>query len=353
MIPAMRAAASDVPLGDGAVRDRGGRCRSHERGRGRGSHGDVPFGDVHHARVAALADVTEVRHVSSAACPVTVSRVPGWTALILTGGRSTRMGRDKAGTTVGGVTMLDQLLLTLPSTVPVVVAGPKPEHPVRPVVARQEEPPGGGPVAGVAAALAAVTTDVVGVLAVDVPGGAGLLVELVAELAAGSADALLPQGGDGTPQPLCAAYRTAALRQALRRLGDPHGRSVRDLTELLAVAVRPLDPSDTRVVDADTPEELAALRSAVPGPGILAASGREMGTPMKDWVEALRRELAVDADVDVDLVLDVAKDAAHGVQRPAAPVTTYLVGYAVARGMAPTDAAAAVHRLADEWADHA
>lgn len=279
--------------------------------------------------------------------------MPSWTALILTGGRSTRMGRDKAGTTVGGVTMLDRLLLTLPSTVPVVVAGPEPLRPVRPVVARQEDPPGGGPVAGIAAGLTAVTTDVVGVLAVDVPGGAGLVAELAEELAAGAADALLPQVGDETPQPLCAAYRTEALRQALHRLGDPHGRSVRDLTALLAETIRPLNPTDTRVVDADTPAELAALRAALAEPGILAASAREMGTPMKDWVDALRRELAVDADVDVDLVLDVAKDAAHGVQRPAAPVTTYLVGYAVARGMAPADAAAAVHRLADEWADRA
>jgi hypothetical protein len=39
------------------------------------------------------------------------------------------------------------------------------------------------------------------------------------------------------------------------------------------------------------------------------------------------------------LVLDVAREVAHNVLRPAAPVSTFLLGYAVGRGM-PLDAAA-------------
>jgi hypothetical protein len=47
------------------------------------------------------------------------------------------------------------------------------------------------------------------------------------------------------------------------------------------------------------------------------------------WVADLAAELDVDpAVVDRDLILDVARDAAHGVARPAAPLTTFLVGYA-------------------------
>lgn len=46
------------------------------------------------------------------------------------------------------------------------------------------------------------------------------------------------------------------------------------------------------------------------------------------WVEELCRALALDLSVDVKLLLDVARDAAHGVARPAAPLTTFLVGYA-------------------------
>lgn len=61
-------------------------------------------------------------------------------------------------------------------------------------------------------------------------------------------------------------------------------------------------------------------------------------------------ELAPEADdfshKDVTRVLDVARDAAHSVARPAAPVTTYLLGIAVGRGADPVRAAAVVQRLA-------
>ena len=62
------------------------------------------------------------------------------------------------------------------------------------------------------------------------------------------------------------------------------------------------------------------------------------------WVAAVSRELGVDGAVDIDLLLDVARDAAHNVERKSAPVTTYLLGVAVGRGATPEDAAAAVRR---------
>lgn len=55
------------------------------------------------------------------------------------------------------------------------------------------------------------------------------------------------------------------------------------------------------------------------------------------WVADACAALGVPAPEDVSALLDVAKDAAHNVARPAAPVTTYLLGYAVAQG---ADAAA-------------
>lgn len=70
---------------------------------------------------------------------------------------------------------------------------------------------------------------------------------------------------------------------------------------------------------------------------------------MDDWIAAVCTELGIEADVDVKAVLEVARDAAHRVDRPAAPVSTYLMGFAVARGVSPADAAAAVSRLAADW----
>ncbi|WP_439692641.1 DUF6457 domain-containing protein [Curtobacterium sp. SP.BCo] len=46
-------------------------------------------------------------------------------------------------------------------------------------------------------------------------------------------------------------------------------------------------------------------------------------------------------ELDRDVVLDLARDAAHGVARPAAPLTTFLVGYAAGlRGGTADDVAA-------------
>ena len=53
--------------------------------------------------------------------------------------------------------------------------------------------------------------------------------------------------------------------------------------------------------------------------------------------------------MDTKAVLDVARDVAHGVARPAAPLTAYLVGVAVGRGSDPATAAATVTRLVADW----
>ncbi len=58
------------------------------------------------------------------------------------------------------------------------------------------------------------------------------------------------------------------------------------------------------------------------------------------WSEQLCDALGIDLEVEIDAVLDLARDAAHQVERPAAPLTTFLVGYAAGlRGGAVTDVA--------------
>ncbi len=77
------------------------------------------------------------------------------------------------------------------------------------------------------------------------------------------------------------------------------------------------------------------------------------------WTDQLVRELALDVPVDLALILEVAKDAAHSVTRPAAPVTTYLLGVvagvAHAAGADPDEAARVaagrVRALADAWSE--
>ena len=69
------------------------------------------------------------------------------------------------------------------------------------------------------------------------------------------------------------------------------------------------------------------------------------------WSRALAAELGLDpaTNVPVEAILDVARDAAHGVLRPAAPVSAYLLALAVANGTDPVVGAETVARLASGW----
>ena len=68
-----------------------------------------------------------------------------------------------------------------------------------------------------------------------------------------------------------------------------------------------------------------------------------------DWVADLQRELGIDLSLDVLDLLELARVAAHRVARPAAPLTTFLVGYAAGAkggsGAAVREAAEATRRL--------
>jgi hypothetical protein len=68
------------------------------------------------------------------------------------------------------------------------------------------------------------------------------------------------------------------------------------------------------------------------------------------WVAAAGRELGLSpSDVPTGVVLDLARDVAHGVVRPGAPVTAYLMGLAVGRGADPADVAGRLSELALSW----
>jgi hypothetical protein len=69
---------------------------------------------------------------------------------------------------------------------------------------------------------------------------------------------------------------------------------------------------------------------------------------LDEWTTAACAELGLDrSDANVKLVLDLARDVAHNVVRPGAPVSAYLLGVAVGRGADPADAAARLTALAE------
>jgi hypothetical protein len=76
---------------------------------------------------------------------------------------------------------------------------------------------------------------------------------------------------------------------------------------------------------------------------------------LEEWTAVVRAGLGLDpgplGTADSKTVLDLARDVAHAVDRPAAPLTAYLLGVAVGRGLALPDASARIRALAAGWAE--
>lgn len=269
--------------------------------------------------------------------------------VVLAGGAARRLGgADKPGVRVGGRALLDRVLAACPdASTTVVVADPRPT--ARPVVWAREDPPGGGPLAALDAGLRHATARYVVVLSADLP----FLQEATARLLltvlrTGGADGVLLTDADGRDQPLVAAYRIPSLRGELAALTKEHGSltglPLRRLTAALDLTRVP-DPVAS--FDCDTWDDIATARARI----------REHGHVLDEWISAVKDELGIDLDVDTGVLLDLARDAAHGVARPAAPLTTFLVGYAAARAGGDPEAVAEASRkaaaLAVRWAEEA
>ena len=134
------------------------------------------------------------------------------------GGRSVRMGRDKALLPWGSGTLLDHALDRLRSVCSEVciLGGREPRYADRGVPVLLDGVPGGGPLAGVAAGLESSGGRPGLFLAVDLPLVPASLLRRLLELASGL-DAVVPVTDDG-PQPLCAVYGPACLAPIRRRL---------------------------------------------------------------------------------------------------------------------------------------
>jgi molybdenum cofactor guanylyltransferase len=178
-----------------------------------------------------------------------------WAAVVLAGGRSSRLGgRHKPGLPVAGRTLLDHALTAVSAAAATVVVGP--EVPTcRPVRWTREDPPGGGPVAGLAAGLAALTVDAaeVAVLAADLPGLTPATLDRLR--AASTADGALLCDANGRRQWLIGVWRTEAVRRALP--ADPAGRSLRSVLGTLTGTDVPELPGES--ADVDTPADLARV----------------------------------------------------------------------------------------------
>lgn len=182
--------------------------------------------------------------------------------MVLAGGAARRMGGvDKPAQDVGGTSLLQRAVSAVTHARRTVVVGPA--RPLdREVVWCLEQPPGGGPVAAIAAGLAHVDAPVVVVLAADLPAVAPAVPRLLAALDA-SADLSALVDGTGRVNYLAAAWRTASLRRAIAALPDPAGAPVRGL--LAGLRVVGVADGAGWARDCDTWDDLSAARQAEQG----------------------------------------------------------------------------------------
>ncbi|WP_225219648.1 molybdenum cofactor guanylyltransferase [Arthrobacter gallicola] len=198
--------------------------------------------------------------------------LPVFNAVVLAGGRSSRLGGvPKAGLILEGKTLLERTLDTVRQAGRVAVAGPAELEDVLPAVPAQcffvrEEPAFSGPAAAVGAAVdalcrAGAAEDSVPpwtlVLACDMPGAAGAVQALLAEASSEPGTSLMARDSSGALQPLAALYRTDELRGAVQSRssvnGHPGGLENLSMFRLLArVQWREVAVPEGSTADVDT-----------------------------------------------------------------------------------------------------
>ncbi|QIG39854.1 NTP transferase domain-containing protein [Microbacterium sp. 4R-513] len=195
---------------------------------------------------------------------------PTFGAILLAGGRATRVdGAVKPLFDVGGRTLLSRAVdaARAAQAHPLVVAAPVLDESLE-VEWVADDPPFGGPVAGIVAAFGRSdlwerAPEWTFVLACDLP-QVGAAVERLASdvvLLPADTEGLCLADASSRPQWLTGVYRTRALREAARAM--PHAGRHAPVRELLAdLAVAVVAASDDLTADVDTWEDLHRAREA-------------------------------------------------------------------------------------------
>jgi molybdopterin-guanine dinucleotide biosynthesis protein A len=166
--------------------------------------------------------------------------------LVLTGGASSRFGKDKASTEFHGRSLADRAVdavRAVDAGAPVTLVGPE---------------RAGGPAAAIVSMLPEIDVDFVGALAVDMPFAQRALDQVVDVWRTERSDQLIdgwvPEDSSGRHQWLCAVYRRAALVRVAEARDGWGGVALHALVGDLATSVVYF-PSSVSLLDIDTPED--------------------------------------------------------------------------------------------------
>jgi molybdopterin-guanine dinucleotide biosynthesis protein A len=191
-----------------------------------------------------------------------MSSRPEYSAIILAGGQSSRMGRPKAELPFGGVTMLDHIISEMMRVFDeLVVAVAKPRlYAWETFLSRSlvDRKPGQGPVPALADALEEIRFDRAFVCSCDVPLVNGDLARTLCEML-GDNDALIPHV-EGKLQPLHAVYRKSCAK-AFAQMHAAGGYRLQEIVKFAKVRIVPeeeiraLDPELRSFFNVNTPED--------------------------------------------------------------------------------------------------
>ena len=186
--------------------------------------------------------------------------------LVLAGGSSSRMRRDKAALAYGGKSQLDRAVALASRHLPKVFVSVRASQTADPTRSRYpmivDSVQGEGPIVGIRSALAAHPDVAWMVLACDLPFLSDTaLAQLLNERDDAGLATAYRSTHDGLPEPLCAIWEPAAAA-ALATYQETGGRCPRKF--LIKTAARLLDPQDGRALDnINTPEEYAEALATI------------------------------------------------------------------------------------------
>lgn len=195
---------------------------------------------------------------------------PRFLAIVLAGGQSRRMaGGDKLALEVADRTLLDHAVDAVRDAELIVAVGPQRQTKLD-VSWTREVPPGGGPVAAIAAGLSSADglpseAEFVAVLAGDMPFAGSGIDALASAVERADCDVAIAVGDDGTDQPLLALWRRSSLSAVLARWDSVAGRSARSLLADVNVARVPV--ANDAVLDCDVPQDLDRVVAMMRGRG--------------------------------------------------------------------------------------
>lgn len=195
---------------------------------------------------------------------------PDVCAVLLAGGRSRRMGFDKALITHNGKTLLENLIeVVRPLAAEVLISTSRTggcKLPDLPVV--RDVYKGQGPLAGLHAAMLHSDRPRFLLLACDMPNVNARLVRAILD-SSGDCDAVVPRTSDGRNHPLCGAYKRTCFESLERNLA--HGRNrVSDFLCLPALRVHAFDAGaegfpDSDFLNLNDKTDLSGLPHTTPG----------------------------------------------------------------------------------------